>query len=151
MLSLGKKNWLSRLSWFCLISYIPFVQAEFLDLSAQAIATRLAPIGSVKVDHPKPISPPNTPPLLAPSEYLGQQIVTTRCILCHGHGIGGAPRLTVKTDWTKRLEQNKAVLFEHLKHGYRAMPPKGACLECSNNDLHAALDYLLKEIEALAS
>ncbi|WP_010598918.1 hypothetical protein [Rickettsiella massiliensis] len=43
------------------------------------------------------------------------------------------------------------MLFEHLEHGYRAMPPKGACLECSNNDLHATLDYLLKKIEVLAS
>ncbi len=56
-----------------------------------------------------------------------------------------------KNRLAKRLEQNKAVLFEHLEHGYRAMPPKGACLECSNNDLHATLDYLLKKIEALAS
>ncbi|WP_010598919.1 hypothetical protein [Rickettsiella massiliensis] len=69
-----------------------------MDSSAQAIAKRLAPIGSVKIDRPQPISPANTHTLLASSEHLGQQIVTTRCILCHGHGIGDAPRLTVKTD-----------------------------------------------------
>ncbi len=72
MLSLGKKDWLSRLSWFCLIRYTPFVQAEFLDSSAQAIAKRLAPISSVKIDRLQPISPANTHTLLTSSEHLGQ-------------------------------------------------------------------------------
>jgi cytochrome c5 len=150
MLRLGKKNWL-KLSWLCLISYMPLIHAEFFDASAQAIAKRLAPIGSVKIDRPQPPASTKNHISLAAAEHLGKQIVTTRCILCHGQGIGGAPRLTVKTDWEKRLKQNKSVLFDHLEQGYRAMPPKGACLECSNNDLHVALDYLLKQIQTLTS
>lgn len=142
------RNKQSSLLWFfCLTSGISFVHAEFFDNSASAIAERLAPIGSIKIDQSAPSLPQKNNSLSTNSAHLGKLIIHTYCILCHDRGVGGAPRLNTKADWVQRLHKKKSVLFDHVQHGYRAMPPKGACLECSKKDLQAALESMLQQVK----
>lgn len=118
--------------------------ADFFDNSSIALESRIAPIGKVKV---------------ATSEidysflktanrdiHLGKTIFESKCVLCHKNGIAGAPRLGNQSDWAPRIKKKFSLLLKHATMGYRAMPPKGACLECSISDLEATIHYMLEQV-----
>lgn len=47
-------------------------------------------------------------------------------------------------NWFWRLKQSGLTgLYRHAINGYNAMPYKGACVTCSDNDIISAVDYLL--------
>ncbi|MEN9917108.1 MAG: hypothetical protein RLY40_1040 [Pseudomonadota bacterium] len=119
--------------------------ADFFDNSSIALENRIAPIGKVKIAASK------TQPLLVDINrdthvQLGKTIFKSKCILCHKNGVAGAPRLGNKSDWAPRIKKKFSLLLKHATMGYHAMPPKGACLECSSSDLEAAVRYMLKQL-----
>jgi cytochrome c5 len=36
-------------------------------------------------------------------------------------------------------------LMQHTLNGFNAMPPKGTCMACSDEDLKAAVEYMISE------
>lgn len=52
---------------------------------------------------------------------------------CHGS----------KTAWVPRIAQGIDVLIEPALHGFKAMPAKGACGNCSDAEIKAAVDYVV--------
>lgn len=72
----------------------------------------------------------------------GEQIYHHFCVNCHAKKPTiplGAPRTGVKEDWHTRLKQGWPVLFKHTDEGLNAMPPRGGCFECSNEQLALAI------------
>lgn len=65
------------------------------------------------------------------------------CAACHNSGAAGAPKKGDKAAWAPRLKQGEAVLLQHVKTGIRAMPPKGMCMTCSDDEIKAAVDYMV--------
>ncbi|MES2998556.1 MAG: c-type cytochrome [Pseudomonadota bacterium] len=125
------------------LGFSTYLHAEFFDPSAEATEARITPIGKVR------IALKSTPQLPFPSTrktqiHLGKTLFETHCILCHGSGIAGAPRFGNEADWKPRIKKELSLLLKHVKNGYRAMPPKGTCLECSSADLEAAIHYMVK-------
>lgn len=59
----------------------------------------------------------------------------------------GAPRKGQSQDWLLRLQQPVATLLQHTEEGLNAMPPRGGCFECSDEQLILALLYMLPEKE----
>lgn len=88
---------------------------------------------------------------LAPSEQQptlkrGKQVYVNACIICHQNGMMSAPRIGNSPDWYARLnERGLTGLYRHTVNGYNSMPVKGACVTCSDNDLIAAVDYILNK------
>jgi len=90
-----------------------------------------------------------------PSEFVdkikadknkGEKIYASFCANCHAKDplINlGAPRLGVKAEWTKRLEQKPSELFKHVSEGMGVMPARGGCFECDDAMLKEAIAYLL--------
>jgi cytochrome c5 len=130
-----------------LLGFTMPIYADFFDDSVIALEKRIAPIGKVKVAH----SETDSSSLTAANQdiHLGKTIVETKCILCHKNGIAGAPRLGNQSDWTPRIKKNFLLLLQHVTMGYRAMPPKGACLECSLSDLELAINYMLEQLHSI--
>ncbi len=129
------------------ISYLfgSVVYADFQSQSLAAIAERIQPIGQVRI-----ASEENHVMIqrVKQSKFnLGRAVFRSKCILCHGSGVAGAPVFGHRQDWAPRLVQAKTVLLEHVQQGYRAMPAKGACFECSKHDLQAAIDYMIHAIK----
>ena len=103
------------------------------------------------------------PPLYAethhPQEFLdsiknskneGEQIYTHFCINCHALKPIiplGAPRIGENNDWKLRLKQGLDVLFKHSDEGINAMPPRGGCFECSDQQLRMAIEFMLPKQE----
>ena len=75
----------------------------------------------------------------------GEQIVKARCFACHGTGAAGAPKIGDKAAWEPRIAQGMDTLVKHSIDGIRAMPPKGTCMDCSEDDLKAAVAWLVEQ------
>lgn len=64
------------------------------------------------------------------------------CAACHNTGAAGAPKKGDKAAWAARMKLGEATLVNHVKNGYKAMPPKGLCMDCSDADFKALVKYL---------
>ena len=79
----------------------------------------------------------------------GPQVYNEACIACHGSGIGGAPVVGDVGGWTDRIAQGNDLLYEHAIVGFTGsagyMPPKGARMDLSDDEVRAAVDYMITE------
>ncbi|MGH8494455.1 MAG: c-type cytochrome [Moraxellaceae bacterium] len=66
------------------------------------------------------------------------------CGACHNTGAAGAPKKGDKAAWAARSKQGEAALLGHVKNGFKAMPPKGLCMDCSDADFKALIKYMSK-------
>ena len=73
----------------------------------------------------------------------GQKIYQTSCQACHATGAAGAPKLGDKEAWAPRIAKGNDALFSSVKNGLKAMPPKGTCMSCSEDELRAAMEYMV--------
>ncbi len=64
------------------------------------------------------------------------------CATCHGAGVLGAPKKGDAAVWQPRLTQGMDVLLSHVKNGYKNMPAKGLCNDCSDADYIALINYM---------
>ncbi|MES2917371.1 MAG: cytochrome c5 family protein [Pseudomonadota bacterium] len=72
----------------------------------------------------------------------GDVVYNASCAACHGTGAAGAPKVGDKGAWGPRIAQGKPTLYKHAIGGIRAMPPKGMCMTCSDDEIKAAVDYM---------
>ena len=76
----------------------------------------------------------------------GKKIVQHFCATCHAIKPVinlGAPKIAEKSDWLIRYKQGLDILFKHTAEGYNAMPPRGGCFECSDDQLKKAIQAML--------
>ncbi|NRA71839.1 MAG: cytochrome c5 family protein [Gammaproteobacteria bacterium] len=76
----------------------------------------------------------------------GEDVYNTTCIGCHGTGAAGAPKMGDAAAWAPRKAQGMDVLFTHALKGFNAMPPKGTCMACSDDELKAAIEHMTNSI-----
>lgn len=84
----------------------------------------------------------------------GAQIVEHFCATCHAEKPMiplGAPRKGAAKDWSVRLQKGIDTLFKHSSEGYRAMPPRGGCFECTDEQLMLAIKALLPNVDEKTS
>ena len=107
------------------------------DLLAIAIYLK-----SVKSEQPMALTSIPEPRTLG----LGRKVYERACSTCHLEGQAGAPRITDSSNWYLRLKtKGISVFYRHAIHGFNNMPLKGGCVNCSNSDIEAAVDYLVTE------
>jgi cytochrome c5 len=66
------------------------------------------------------------------------------CAACHSTGAAGAPKKGDKAAWAPRLKQGEAVLLNHIRNGFKAMPARGLCADCTDADYKALIKYMSK-------
>ncbi len=67
------------------------------------------------------------------------------CFACHGTGAAGAPILGDQAVWSERLEKGMDAVMANVTNGLNAMPAKGLCMTCSDDDLRALVDYMTSQ------
>ena len=77
----------------------------------------------------------------------GKQIYDTKCIICHKAGVANAPKLGDKAAWEPRIATGMDAMLAVAIKGKGAMPPKGTCMECSDDDLTAAIQYMVDAVK----
>lgn len=112
------------------------------DPETAAIEKRIAPIGKVSVAgvHKKKPEPSKAPVQTAP--LSGEALYQRTCSTCHAVGLAGAPKVQ-SSDWDERLKKGVDGLLESAKTGLNAMPPRGTCVECTDEQLKSAIEYML--------
>lgn len=66
------------------------------------------------------------------------------CKLCHDGGLMGAPKTGDVAAWAPRLEKGNEVLLKHIKEGFNAMPPKGTCADCTDEEFLKLVEKMSK-------
>lgn len=123
-----------------IVAFVPDVFARLTgSLSAEAISERLQPIGKVNIDGASAAS------IAAPQKGNGgpKDIYENNCKMCHQTGLAGAPKFGNKADWAPRVSLGFDTLFKAAWGGIRAMPPKGNCLNCTEADIKATIEYMI--------
>jgi len=70
------------------------------------------------------------------------------CATCHNAGLAGAPKLGDKEQWVSRIGKGIDVLYSSIINGLPpAMPAKGMCFSCSDDDLKALVDYMVNSAQ----
>ena len=85
------------------------------------------------------------PPAEAESGFDVAATYQMSCFACHATGAAGAPMLGDEEAWAARMEQGMDTVMANVINGLNAMPPKGLCMDCSDNDLRALVDYMLAQ------
>lgn len=73
----------------------------------------------------------------------GAATYTKACQACHATGAANAPKLGDKAAWGPRIAQGNDVLYTSVIKGKGAMPPKGGQMQLSDDEIKAAVDYMV--------
>jgi cytochrome c5 len=73
----------------------------------------------------------------------GKEIYDTKCFTCHASGVAGAPKFGDKAAWEPRIATGIDAMLAVAIKGKGAMPPKGTCMDCSDEDLKASIQYMV--------
>ena len=109
------------------------------DMSDEAISERIKPVGSVYLEGDAPAAT-----AVASGPRSGNTVYGTFCAACHGTGVMGAPKIGDAGDWAPRIAQGNDVLADHAINGFNAMPAKGSCMDCSDDEIVAAIDHMIE-------
>jgi cytochrome c5 len=81
----------------------------------------------------------------------GKQVYGMVCFACHDQAVAGAPKLGDKAAWGPRIAQGKEILVSHAINGFQGssgvMPPKGGRMDLSDEDISAAVDYMVGQAQ----
>jgi cytochrome c5 len=72
----------------------------------------------------------------SPDDVIGKH-----CNACHGTGLLGSPKIGDNAEWDKRAKEQGGLdgLLAKAITGINAMPPKGTCADCSDDELKGAI------------
>lgn len=77
----------------------------------------------------------------------GKQVYEFRCEGCHARNTQGAPMPDDNFEWSMRLRKKGLdVLLKHSMEGFNnyLMPPRGGCRDCNQDEVYAAVFYMLE-------
>ena len=69
--------------------------------------------------------------------------LTAGCAACHDSGAAGAPKTGDAGAWASRIDKGMDTLVKHAYEGFNAMPAKGMCSDCSEEEIAAAVEYIV--------
>jgi cytochrome c5 len=77
----------------------------------------------------------------------GKAVYDKTCVACHAAGVANAPKLGDKAAWAPRVAGGKEALFAAVVKGKGAMPPKAGAADLKDDDIKAAIDYMLASVK----
>jgi cytochrome c5 len=121
-----------------------------------AIEERIKPVGRVLMMGDAELAAAAAAAVAAPKPVAtvmtGPQVYNAACIVCHQPGVTtGAPTIGDAAAWAPRIAQGKDTLYTHALTGFQGskgfMPPKGGRVDLSDDEIKAAVDYLVEQVK----
>jgi cytochrome c5 len=109
--------------------------------AADEIQARLTPVGSVCMSGDDCAAAPAAPVAAGPKS--GKEVYDSSCAACHGSGVMGAPKVGAAGDWAPRTAKGMDTLNTPAIAGFNAMPAKGMCATCSDDEIKDAVKYMV--------
>lgn len=111
----------------------------------EAIAERVAPVGEVNMGGPRTAETTAAADDSAGQLESPEQVYQAVCSTCHAEGVAGAPEMGAAV-WQERLDEGGLEeLYGNAINGLDAMPPKGGNPDLSEDQVRAAVDYILEQ------
>jgi cytochrome c5 len=73
----------------------------------------------------------------------GQDVYDQFCFACHATGASDAPLFADADAWAPRIDKGMETLISSTINGIGVMPAKGTCMNCSDDELTAAVEYIV--------
>lgn len=73
----------------------------------------------------------------------GKAVYDKTCVACHASGVANAPKLGDKAAWAPRIATGRDALVASVVKGKGAMPPKAGAADLKDDDIQAAVDYMV--------
>ncbi len=117
----------------------------------QVVAERVAPVGTLNVGEPPEASAATGSSEQAAAEpRSGDAVYQLACGACHTAGVAGAPKLGDQAGWSDRVAKGEDTLYDHAINGFQGeagmMPAKGGNASLSDEEVRAAVNYMLGEV-----
>jgi len=112
--------------------------AELTSNQKSLVAERLTPHGQVIMAGQTVVS------AVAAAVRSGESIYSSNCQGCHNYGVAGAPKMGDVAAWADRLTKGIETVYANAINGIGAMPAKGTCMDCSDDEIIATIDYMLE-------
>jgi cytochrome c5 len=115
----------------------------------EVVVENIKPVGQVNVAGESSPAPSTPESAAAPVETAaaapksGEDIYKGSCMACHTTGAAGAPKLGDAAAWAPRIAAGMEALMTNATNGLKAMPPKGLCMTCSDEELKSAVEYMV--------
>ncbi len=111
-------------------------------LHEHTVEKRIKPSGSVYLEGDDvPVSKPAIVASTGPR--TAEDIYTTKCLACHATDAIGAPMLGNAASWVDRIAKGEQTLIDNAINGFNAMPPKGTCTDCSDEEIKLTVQYMV--------
>ena len=116
---------------------------ELNDRQRADIEGRISPVGEVCMQGDAECGGAATVASSGPRS--GEDVYNAACMACHTTGAGGAPVLGDAAAWADRSAKGTEVLYASGVNGVpgTGMIAKGGCMNCSDEEIHAAVDYMI--------
>jgi cytochrome c5 len=73
----------------------------------------------------------------------GEKLYKTACFACHATGVANAPKFGDKAAWEPYIKTGMDTMVKVAITGKGAMPPKGGAANASEEDIRAAVQYMV--------
>jgi cytochrome c5 len=75
----------------------------------------------------------------------GEEVYNAACMACHSTGAAGAPKYGDAAGWADRIAKGNEALYNSGINGMpgTGMMAKGGCMNCSDEEVNAAVDYMI--------
>lgn len=77
----------------------------------------------------------------------GKATYAQACAACHAAGVAGAPKTGDNAAWAARVASGRDALLVAVVKGKGAMPPKGGNAALSDDDVKAAMNFMLDQVK----
>ncbi|TGN38077.1 c-type cytochrome [Marinobacter confluentis] len=110
------------------------------------IRARIAPVGTVCVQGEEECGSSSAPAQAASSgPRSAGEVYSAACAACHDTGAAGAPKKGDAGAWSSRIDKGMETLVTHAINGFNAMPAKGGCSSCSDEEIQLAVELMVEE------
>jgi cytochrome c5 len=110
----------------------------------EAIAERLKPVGEVCIMGEECKGVENVAASAGGGARTADDIIAKHCNACHGAGVLGAPKIGDTAAWKERADHQGGLdgILAAAISGINAMPPKGTCADCTDEELREAIQKM---------
>ncbi len=113
----------------------------------KAIEKRIAPVGQVCLEDQDCAQEVKIVASIQGGMRSGKEVYDTACTTCHAIALAGAPKFGDRVSWGERANEDLDHLVETVTNGLGGMPPMGMCMDCSQEELTDAVQYMLDALD----
>jgi len=116
---------------------------ELTDAQRADIEKRIKPVGEVCLQGDSSCAVASA---AASGPRSGEEVFNAACTACHSTGAAGAPKLGDTAAWADRIAKGMDALHQSGLNGVpgTGMIAKGGCMNCSDEEVMAAVDYMVE-------